>query len=110
MPRKMSQSRKTRIFVAANGICHICGEKIDGVKEKWDAEHVIPYELTRDDSDDNIRPAHKRCHTAKTKDDVKMLAKVKRVAAKHQGARRSPSSAWGTDKFKRKVGGGVEPR
>jgi hypothetical protein len=32
--RRMSTTRRARIFQAANGVCHICGEQIDGTRER----------------------------------------------------------------------------
>lgn len=84
-------TRKARIFDAARGVCHICGRKIK-VGEAWDAEHVVAYALTHDDSDENIRPAHTACHKLKTKDDVRVISKAKRVRAKHMGATVKPRS------------------
>ena len=86
MTRRMSPTRRARIFEAAEGICHICEMEIDGVKEPWDVEHVIPLAISGDDSDDNLRPAHRACHKPKTRDDAKTIAKAKRVHRKHTGA------------------------
>lgn len=85
MTRHMSRSRRARIFDTAGGVCHICEGKIQ-IGEAWEAEHVIPYALTRDDSDENLRPAHIKCHAGKTSDDVTVISKAKRVNAKHIGA------------------------
>lgn len=109
MNRRMSTTRRARIFAAANGICHICCQPIDGTKEAWDADHVIPLEISRDDSDDNLRPAHKRCHSRKTAEsDVPAIAKAKRVKAKHEGAfqTRNPLPGSKRSKWKTKIGGG----
>jgi 5-methylcytosine-specific restriction endonuclease McrA len=57
------------------------------MNEKWDLEHVIPIAMGGDDDEENLRPAHKSCHKAKTKDDVKAVAKAKRRQAKHLGAK-----------------------
>ena len=89
MTRRMSPSRRARIFANAGGVCHICGEPIDGIRDAWEVEHIIPYALTRDDTDENLAPAHARCHAVKTKQDVTRIAKAKRVAAKHNGAHRT---------------------
>jgi len=92
--RSFSTKDRTRIFSANNGVCHLCKQKIDGVREAWEIEHVIPYALTRDNSDANLRPAHKRCHEAKTRqEDVPAIAKAKRREAKHTGAAR-PKGQW----------------
>lgn len=81
--------------------------------EAWELEHVIAFELTRDDTDENLRPAHVKCHKAKTKDDVRAISKAKRVSAKHLGAKkpvRNPLPGSKGSKFKSKIGGGWEPR
>jgi len=86
--RSMTPLRRARIFDAAGGVCHLCGQVIDGTREKWEAEHVIALEISRDDSDANLRPAHVACHRAKTSEDAGLIAKAKRVRAKHIGAHR----------------------
>lgn len=100
MSRK-SHSRKdrARIFAANDGQCHLCAGKI-GVGEAWEIEHVIPYALTQDDSDGNLRPAHRKCHRVKTNTDVTAIAKVVRMAAKHNGSwpkSRAPMKSRGFD-------------
>lgn len=109
MTRSMSPSRRARIFEHHDGICHICGGKIDGVREKWDVEHIIPLAMTGDDSDENLAPAHKKCHGSKTKTDVHQIAKAKRVSRKHIGAVK-PKRKIGDPRFKKKVSGEVVRR
>jgi len=111
--RRMSPTRRARIFQAHGGVCHICGQVIDGTRERWDADHVIALEISGDDSDDNLRPAHEACHRAKSdKQDAPTIAKAKRVAGKHSGAHRPRSRLPGSrgDKIKRKIDGTVVPR
>ena len=112
MTRRMSTTRRARIFEAAGGVCHICGERIDGTRERWEVEHKVALALTGDDSDGNLAPAHASCHAAKTKEDVRLIAKAKRVAAKHHGAWQPRSTLPGSkgSRWKRKIGGGVVPR
>lgn len=112
MTRRMSPSRRARIFAAHEGICHLCGQPIDGTRERWEVEHIVPYALTRDDTDDNLAPAHVACHAAKTAQDVKQIAKAKRVSRKHTGAHRPKATLPGSkgSKWKRKVDGTVVPR
>ena len=112
MTRRMSPTRRARIFEAHNGICHICAQKIDGTRERWEVEHIVAYALTRDDSDKNLAPAHERCHAAKTSQDVTQIAKAKRVHRKHTGAHRPKSTLAGSkaSKWKRKISGEVVPR
>jgi 5-methylcytosine-specific restriction enzyme A len=83
--------QRTKIFTTYGGKCHLCGHKIDAVKEGYELEHVVPFAMTNDDSDENLRPAHKACHKDKTKDDVAAIAKAKRIEAKHLGR---PKSNW----------------
>jgi len=107
MTRRMSPSRRARIFQAHSGTCHICGGRIDGTRERWEVEHIVPYALTRDDSDENLAPAHERCHAKKTPEDVTRIAKAKRGNRKHTGAHRPKSTLPGSrvGEWKRKVTG-----
>jgi len=94
--KRFSDKDRARIFADNNGICHLCKQKIDGVREAWEIEHVIAWELTRDDSDGNLRPAHIRCHKNKThKQDRPAINEAKRREAKHTGLSR-PSSKLAT--------------
>lgn len=104
--RRRTTLQRAAIFEAHGGICHLCGAKINGTREAWDLEHVVPYALTRDDSDENLRPAHASCHKAKTAQDVGQIAKAARVSAKHKGARK-PGSMPGSkaSPWKRRVDG-----
>jgi len=86
--RSFSKKDRARIFASANGVCHLCNGAIT-VGEAWEIEHIVAYALTRDNSDENLRPAHKRCHEVKTRqEDVPAIAKAKRREAKHTGAAR----------------------
>lgn len=93
--RSMSTRRRLAIFQAADAICHLCGEKIDGTRERWEVEHPIPIAMGGSDDDADLRPAHVSCHARKTKADATAIAKAKRIAAKHGGAYR-PRSTFAT--------------
>jgi 5-methylcytosine-specific restriction endonuclease McrA len=82
--RSFTKKDRARIFNAHLGICHLCQGQI-GVGEAWEVEHVIAYALTQDNSDDNLRPSHVKCHRAKTDRDVAAIAQAKRREAKHRG-------------------------
>lgn len=89
--RPISRTERVRIFEAARGICSICGEKIDGARERWDVSHEVPLALGGADDAGNMRPAHERCHRRHTAEvDAPAIAKAKRVRAKHIGARAQP--------------------
>jgi 5-methylcytosine-specific restriction enzyme A len=112
MTRRMSPTRRARIFAAHDGRCHLCGEKIDGTRERWEVEHLVAYALTRDDSDENLAPAHVACHAAKTALDVAAIAKAARVARKHIGAHRPKSTLPGSkgSGWKRRIDGTIKRR
>lgn len=80
--------------------CHICGGRIDPVREPWEAEHVIPHAF----GGEALKPAHVKCHRAKTsKEDVPRIAKSKRVSDKHYGIKRR---SWNSH-FKKRFNGEV---
>ena len=73
----MSKARRLRLFARDGGLCHLCKRKVLA-GEDYEIDHIIPWALAFDDSDDNLRVAHKTCHrTDKTGDDVKRIAKAK---------------------------------
>ncbi len=85
----MTKARRLRIWGKEKGVCYLCGHKVLA-GEAWDAEHVKCWELYHDDSDENLRVAHKEgCHQTKTNADVKIIRKADRQAGnKGQWARR----------------------
>jgi len=85
--RHISTRERVAIFAAAGGACHICGGTIDGTREVWDVEHVVPLAQGGDDHGENLRPAHKACHAGKTARDAGDTARAKRLEAKHLGAK-----------------------
>ena len=103
--RRRTTLQRAAIFAAHNGTCHLCGGTIDGTRDAWDLDHVIPLALGGEDTDDNLRPAHRKCHRAKG--DHTKIAKGKRVAAKHTGARQSrhPLPGGKGSKWKRTIDG-----
>lgn len=87
----MSQARRARLFLAHEGRCGLCGEKIIG---PYEIEHRIPWALSYDDSDANLYPVHPAGHKAKTREDVKAIAKAKRQGGETgQAARRARNGA-----------------
>ena len=113
MTRRMSPTRRLRIFEAHAGVCCLCDQKIDGTRERWDIHHEIPLEISRNDSDENLKPAHQSCHRAHTAAvDTPRIAKAKRVERKHKGAHRPRSTLPGSKSspWKIKVDGTVVPR
>ena len=111
--RAISARERMAIFMASGGVCHICGDKIDGGKERWDVEHVIPLQMGGDDEGDNLQSAHTSCHKAKTAKDMGQIAKAKRMQQRSAGVRRQakrklPGSKDGP--WRRKIDGTWERR
>ena len=86
--RTWTMHRKMAVFIAFEGRCHICGGQIDGTREPWELEHIIPIAMGGDDDETNAAPAHVSCHAQKTTTDRKQIAKANRVRAKHNGAKK----------------------
>jgi len=110
----LSTRERARLFNLHGGKCHICGQKIDGTKERWDVEHIIPRALIGKsaDTDDNMQPAHYRCHQIKTRADQHDIAKAKRREARHMGFKKSKSPLpFGRgSKLKKKMDGRIVTR
>jgi len=110
-PRKpLTPKQRMKMFLAHDGICCICGFKIDGVREAWD-EHVDPLWLNGTNDEKNRRPAHAKCARQKTAMEAGQRSKDEAVAERHFGARKratmpgSRNSPW-----KRKMDGSVVRR
>lgn len=88
--------------------CHLCGGRIDPVRDRWEAEHVVPLAL----GGTSVLPAHAKCHAAKTADDVGRIAKAKRGGESHKGVRVSarPMPGSRASGWKRRMDGTVERR
>ncbi len=80
-----SRKERERLFELRKGHCYLCRGDITPALEAWDVEHEIPWEISYDNSDGNLRLAHVKCHKVKTAKDRKDIAKVHRIAAKHNG-------------------------
>ena len=83
--KRFSRKDRERIRAAAGSRCHICRGLIrDG--QAWEIDHVIAWAFTCDDSDENLRPAHVKCHRKKThRSDRPAINKALRMLAKHRG-------------------------
>lgn len=112
-PRKpLTRKQKLQMFIAADGMCCLCGFPINGVKEAWD-EHINPLWLNGDNSAPNRAPAHEKCAKAKTAGESTDRAKIRSTAEKHFGAKESKSRPMLGSKrsnFKKKMNGKVERR
>jgi len=108
--KSRSRGQRNDVLWAGNGLCHICGKRINPVRDEWEVEHTVPIALGGADFGPNVRPAHSACHAAKTQADVKQIAKAKRVAAKHEGTFRPTRHPLSHPHLKRGVNGKVVRR
>lgn len=90
-PRRKKRGPKARagIFLLHGGRCHLCGKAILAT-DKWELEHIHAIGLGGLDIDDNLRPAHIKCHKVKTHgspatsygSDRHAMAKFRRILLK----------------------------
>lgn len=83
--KSFSRRERGRLFALNHGRCYLCKGRID-IGEAWEIEHEIPWEISRDNTDPNLQLAHVKCHRVKTSRDRADIAKVQRMAAKHNGS------------------------
>lgn len=89
--RRLSNTRRAQLFADKNGVCHLCGAKVQA-GEAWDVSHPIPLAIGGSDDETNWDVAHRKCHRLHTStNDQPMIAKVERIRLKHQGSWRSPT-------------------
>lgn len=86
--KRLTSKARGECFLEAKGLCHICGFKIE-TGQAWEVEHVIPLAIGGDDTPENRRPAHVKCHKTKTSKDRTTISKTERMRLKHLGAWRS---------------------
>ncbi|TXN42533.1 HNH endonuclease signature motif containing protein [Methylobacterium sp. WL7] len=84
--RSLSGRRRLQAWERTAGTCVICGQRIDGVRERWIVEHIRALELGGTDDIENMGPAHEACGREKTRDDHARAAEAKRQKIRHLGA------------------------
>ncbi len=77
--------QRAKMFADHDGKCCICGQRIQA-GEKWIDEHQRALALLGTNDMSNRGPAHVDCAKEKTRRDIDMIAKAKRIFAKHHGA------------------------
>lgn len=73
-----------RVFEAHGGVCGISGRKI-GPADKWQVDHIIALANGGEHREKNMQPVLVDPHKAKTREDVRLKAKIARVSKKHLG-------------------------
>lgn len=82
--RRRTGKQRLAILDAHNRVCNLCGGAIDPVTQKWELDHENELEISCDDSDENLKPVHDKCH--RKKKSAAIIAKAKRREVKHNGA------------------------
>jgi hypothetical protein len=110
--RKLTPHRRLKVWEKTGGVCVLCDGRIDGVRERWIAEHIRALELGGEDHLSNMGPAHESCALTKTRDDHCRAAQAKRQKIRHIGAESSkPPLPFGrTSRWKRTLSGKIVPR
>ena len=113
--KNMTPRLRLKIWETHKGICVLCRDKIDGVRERWVVEHLVPLALGGEDAESNMGPAHEGCALVKTfgkSGDIAKAAKAKRVKSKHLGIKKSKNPLPGGkgSRLKKKIDGSVVPR
>lgn len=110
--RKLTPHRRLAVWERTGGRCVVCGGSIDGVRERWIAEHRRAFELGGVDDLSNMGPAHETCALEKTRDDHRRTAQAKRQKIRHIGAEASkrPLPFGRASPWKRTLSGRIVPR
>lgn len=85
--REFSKKTRAEAFMRCGGLCEGCGARLKTGEGEYD--HRIPDALGGEPTLDNCQVLCVPCHRgagAKTAQDVKAIAKVKRIQMKHSGA------------------------
>ena len=84
--RRLTAAQKAAIIARQVNTCGCgCGGDLTGQPVEYD--HALPLGLTGADSLDNLQALLIACHRAKTKADVRRIAKAKRQARYHETGR-----------------------
>ena len=68
---RLSNTDRLRLFRLHGQVCHICSQPIDGVRQKWEIEHIISRGMIGAAADTDVMPgsrasAFKRCMDGRT--------------------------------------------
>lgn len=112
MRRKLTPQQRLKVWELAGGVCVLCDRAIDGVRERWIAEHIRALELGGADEIGNLGPAHAACATDKTREDHRRAARAKRQKIRHLGAEapKRPLPFGRASRWKRTLSGKIVPR
>jgi 5-methylcytosine-specific restriction endonuclease McrA len=78
---------RLRIFDRDGGFCRLTGRKIMA-GDQWDLDHIIALSNGGQHRESNLAPVLRSAHREKTKQDVKIKAKIARVRKRHLGIKK----------------------
>lgn len=86
--KRLTPSQRLKLFEKHKGTCALCGLEIKG--KRWVVEHMRPLGLGgTNEVDENLRPVHEACAREKTIEDVKAIARAKRIKMRAIGIEKS---------------------
>ena len=80
----MSAEAQETALERCAGCCGICRVEF-GNADVIQFDHIVPLELGGADDAKNIWPLHEACHKTKTREDVKRIAKARRIRKREAG-------------------------
>ncbi len=102
--RSMSPARRQRIIERDGNKCGMC-PNTDG---PFIVDHIIPLWISGNDEDDNLWTLCETCNKNKTANDIKAIAKSKRILGiTKTGAKKKIQSRGFDTRFKKKLNGNV---
>jgi 5-methylcytosine-specific restriction protein A len=109
--KPLTNRQMIHMFIYAKGVCELCGQKIDGIRDMWD-EHMTPLWVGGSNEEWNRKPVHRRCGQAKTSKEATQRARIRSFAEFHYGAKRSrtPMPGGKRSAWKKKMDGSVVRR
>lgn len=110
--KRRTVARREAIYAAHDWTCHLCELPIDPVHDRHELDHVTPLWCGGSDDDDNLAPAHSRCHLEKSVGDLATKAKRDRIDARNRQLKvaKKPMPFGRNSPWKRKMNGQIVPR
>lgn len=102
----LNRSKRVRVFLANDGKCWICGLRIkDG--EKYEIDHRDALILGGSDSEDNLAPAHVKCHRGKSDADLSAKSKRDRIIDRGYVGPEKRKSSLSSSRYRKTMSGVV---
>lgn len=93
--KKFSRAVRTQVLERQDGLCTACEGRIFG---KFDIDHIKALELGGSNDLTNLVALHPECHAVKTRRDIGMIAKARRITKREtegpKPAKLKSNGAW----------------